>query len=227
MFGFFLGEKKGCDRVFTDKGLSIPVTRIIADECYLVDIQTDKDKKPLSIKLAFKEVRRIKKPVKGELKKQGIEKNLRYIREFRIKNSNFKMEVVEGKKQLLINDQQIKVGEKLSPTIFFKLGDKVDVSGVSKGKGFQGAIKRHGFACGPRTHGQSDRRRAPGSLGETTTPGRVYKGKRMAGRMGNDRVTIKGLEVINIDDKEITVKGLIPGHKGNIVEIKLVDSRVK
>lgn len=101
----------------------------------------------------------------------------------------------------------------------FLVGDIVTVKGVSKGKGFAGVVKRHGFAGGPRTHGQSDRERAPGSIGQTTTPGRVYRGKRMAGRMGGKTVTTKGLKVLDIDEKEITIIGAIPGHRGTFVRI--------
>ncbi|MCL4363675.1 50S ribosomal protein L3, partial [Patescibacteria group bacterium] len=117
-------------------------------------------------------------------------------------------------------ETKIFVGEQIKPTIFFKKGDKVTVSGISKGKGFQGAVKRHHFKGGPRTHGQSHGERAPGSIGMTTTPGRVFRGKRMAGRMGNDRVTVKGLEVVDVIDGGIVVKGLVPGHNGNLLEVR-------
>ena len=101
----------------------------------------------------------------------------------------------------------------------FKEGDKVTVTGVSKGKGFQGGVKRHGFAGGPKTHGQSDRWRAPGSVGQTTTPGRVYKGKRMAGRMGNDTVTVKNLLVVGVAEDHLIVKGVIPGARTSLVTV--------
>lgn len=101
------------------------------------------------------------------------------------------------------------------------IGDKVKVTGISKGKGFAGVVKRWKFAGGPRTHGQSDRERAPGSIGQTTTPGRVYKGKKMAGRMGGKRITIKGLKVVEIKPEEniLVVKGLVPGNKGGMLKI--------
>ena len=105
-----------------------------------------------------------------------------------------------------------------------QIGDKVKVTGLSKGKGFAGVVKRWRFAGGPRTHGQSDRERAPGSIGQTTTPGRVYKGKRMAGRMGKDRITIRGLKIVAIDNEQkiLTIKGLIPGNKkGKVTIVKL------
>src|SRR5207247_7959997 len=106
-----------------------------------------------------------------------------------------------------------KAGDMIQVTSVFEPGDIIDVTGISKGKGFAGGVKRHHFKGGPRTHGQSDRERAPGSIGQTTTPGRVYRGKRMAGRMGNDRVTVRGLEVVAIDSEKhmLTIKGLVPG----------------
>ena len=104
----------------------------------------------------------------------------------------------------------------------FEVGETVKIIGISKGRGFAGVVKRHGFAGGPKTHGQSDRWRAPGSIGGTTTPGRVYKGKRMAGRMGGERVTVKNLKVIGVDieNKILAVKGAVPGRRGTLVEIK-------
>ena len=104
----------------------------------------------------------------------------------------------------------------------FKIGDMVSVSGITKGKGFQGGVKRHGFKGGPKTHGQSDRLRAPGSIGSTTTPGRVYKGKKMAGHMGTIKSTVRGLEVVALaqDNKQMTIKGLVPGYRNNIINIE-------
>ena len=129
---------------------------------------------------------------------------LRFLREFRVKDT----EVNEGDK--------LEVGE------VFSVGDQVDVVGTSKGKGFQGAMKRHGFRGGPKTHGQSDRQRSPGSIGATTTPGRVFKGKRMPGHMGSERVTIQNLQVAYVDaDRNLLgVRGAIPGPKGGVVMIK-------
>ena len=119
---------------------------------------------------------------------------------------------------LIAVDNQEKLDEIL------QIGDKVKVTGLSKGKGFAGVVKRWRFAGGPRTHGQSDRERAPGSIGQTTTPGRVYKGKRMAGRMGKDRITIRGLKIVAIDNEQkiLTIKGLIPRNKkGKVTIVKL------
>ena len=114
------------------------------------------------------------------------------------------------------------LGEVINATEVFKPGDVIDVTGISKGKGFAGVVKRHHFKGGPRTHGQSDRERAPGSIGQTTTPGRVYKGKRMAGRMGHERVTIKNLEIVEvIPEKNILlIKGAVPGARNSLLIIK-------
>jgi large subunit ribosomal protein L3 len=113
------------------------------------------------------------------------------------------------------------VGDRIKVGEVFVVGDKVNVSGTSKGKGFAGVVKRWGFAGGPRTHGQSDRERAPGSIGQTTTPGRVYKGKKMAGRMGHKRVTVKGLKVVEVNPEKnlLVISGLVPGAKGSLVLI--------
>ncbi len=124
-----------------------------------------------------------------------------------------------GKKGIIFGETKIFIGDSIKPTVVFKKGDLVKVSGTSKGKGFQGVVKRHHFAGGPKTHGQSDRERAPGSIGSTTTPGRVYKGKRMAGRMGGERVTVRNLEIVEVKDDGIVVKGLVPGAKKGLLEI--------
>ncbi len=114
------------------------------------------------------------------------------------------------------------VGTIIKATEVFKPGDIIDVIGVSKGKGYAGVVKRHHFKGGPRTHGQSDRERAPGSIGQTTTPGRVYKGKRMAGRMGHERVTIQNLMIVDVGQDQISIKGLVPGSINSLVMIKKV-----
>ena len=114
-------------------------------------------------------------------------------------------------------DVSLQIGDIIKPSDIFEPGDIIDVSGVSKGKGYAGGVKRHHFKGGPRTHGQSDRERAPGSIGQTTTPGRVYKGKRMAGNMGGENVTVKNLQVVAVLDDRVLVKGLIPGPKNSIV----------
>lgn len=116
----------------------------------------------------------------------------------------------------------LQLGDIITALSVFKAGDIIDVIGISKGKGYAGVVKRHHFKGGPRTHGQSDRERSPGSIGQSTTPGRVYKGKRMAGRMGKNRVTIKNLRVVDVTDSEILIKGLIPGIKNSLIMIRKV-----
>ncbi|OGK20527.1 50S ribosomal protein L3 [Candidatus Roizmanbacteria bacterium RIFCSPHIGHO2_01_FULL_39_8] len=210
MSGFILGEKFDQSQAFDDKGERIPTTFIKTSPCYFVEMKEQSKHGYFSVKLGFGQTKNIKKPVQGQLAKAGIKTPLRFLREFRMDDDS------------IIVERKIKVGDELKPTLFFKKGDKVIVSGISKGKGFQGVVKRHGFSGGPRTHGQSDRERAPGSIGMTTTPGRVFKGKRMAGRMGGNRITVKGLLVVDVKDDGIIVKGLVPGAKGGLLEVRSV-----
>lgn len=220
MFGIILGTKFGQSQMFDQEGKRIPVSRINTADCYLIKISSLKDGRKM-IMIGFQEAKNINKAQLGILKKAGIDKSLRYIREFILPND---IEIVdeENRKGIIMNDQKVLEGQVISPRFFFKEGDTIDVAGTSKGKGFQGVVKRHGFRGGPRTHGQSDRERAPGSVGQTTTPGRIYKGKRMAGRMGGERVTIKNLSVIGIsDDGVIQVSGLVPGARNGLLEVSL------
>lgn len=222
MAGFILGTKHNQTQMFDTAGNLIPVTYIQTSPCYLVDIKTVPTDGSVAIQLGFGQAKNIAKPVEGHLAKAGIKTPLRFLKEARIKSTNKDISVIEeeGKKGLLIGEQKIFIGEEVKPTLIFKEGDIIDVSGTSKGQGFQGVVKRHNFRGGPRTHGQSDRLRAPGSIGAATTPGRVYKGKRMAGRTGGERVTIKNLIVMQTDDQSIAVKGLIPGKKGGLIEVR-------
>jgi large subunit ribosomal protein L3 len=159
------------------------------------------------VQLGFAEIKakRMGKGELGHLQKASLPP-LRYLREFRVDA-----------------DQAPKPGDRVTVAIF-QAGEKVDVIGTSKGKGFQGGVKRHGFRGGPKTHGQSDRQRAPGSIGSTTTPGRVYKGKRMAGHMGASRVTSSGLRIALVDAERnlLGLAGSVPGPKGGIVVIREV-----
>lgn len=158
-----------------------------------------------NIEIAFGSVKKITHALEGHLKKAGLDKKPRFFRTVKVKDG---ADLKAG--------QEIKVGEILA------VGDKVSVTGMSKGKGFAGVVKRHHFKGGPRTHGQSDRERAPGSIGMTTTPGRVFRGKRMAGRMGGDRVTVSGLKVVSVDQEKniIVVSGVVPGAKKGLLVIK-------
>lgn len=200
-----IGRKVGMTQVFDENGNVIPCTVIEAGPCYVTQIRTEESNGYTAVQLGFSEtkVQRLTKGQLGHLKRNNLPA-LRYLREFRV---NGDIEVAEG--------QEIKVD-------VFARGERVDVIGTSKGRGFAGTIKRHNFQRQPKTHGQSDRERAPGSVGATTTPGRTLPGKKMAGRMGNDRVTAQNLEVVVIDAERnlIAVRGSVPGAKGGIVMIK-------
>lgn len=211
MSSYILAQKILQTQMYDDKGHRTPVTHLKARGNYIVDIKTKKTDGYDSLKIGFSLKKNIPKPVKGELKKKGIEEPLSHIKEFRTDRYITDQSYTEKK---------YTVGQAIVPADLFQDGDRVDVTGSSKGKGFQGVMRRHGFGGGPRTHGQSDRARAPGSVGSGTTPGRVYKGKRLAGQMGGKRITIKGLRVLRVEDDTIMVKGLIPGPKQNVVAIK-------
>lgn len=222
MAGFILGQKDLQSQAYDEKGNLLPVTKIIAAPCYLVNIIWPETQGPRSVQLGFGKAKHISKPTEGKIKKAGIKTPLRFLKEFRVRGNHKDFTVIEeeGKKGILLGEQKVFIGDEVKPSVLFKVGDVIDVSGTSKGKGFQGGVKRHGFAGGPKTHGQSDRERAPGSIGATTTPGRVFKGQRMAGRMGGVRKTIQNLIVMQADDTSLTVKGLVPGAKGGLLEVK-------
>jgi len=222
MAGFILGEKSGQTQVFDEKGQRIPATFVRTTPNYLVGIKKIEEHGYNALKIGFKQVKNIKKPVRGELAKAGVKAPLRFLREFRLDKVVDQVKFIEegGKQGVVIGEVKIFIGDMIKPEILFKKGDLIDVSGVSKGKGFQGVVRRHHFKGGPRTHGQSDRERAPGSIGQTTTPGRVYRGKRMAGRMGGEKVTVKNLQVIDVRDDGLLIKGLVPGPQGELVELR-------
>jgi len=202
-----LGKKVGMTQVFDEKGEVIPVTVIEAGPCFVTQKKTVERDGYAAIQLGFEEVKRkrLTKGQWGHLQKSKLPP-LRYLREIRVNEAELD-EYEEG--------QKINVG-------IFEVGEMVDVVGISKGRGFAGVVKRHGFRGGPKTRGQSDRMRAPGSIGQTTTPGRVYKGKRMAGRMGNQRVTAQNLEVVLVDPQRnlLAVKGSVPGARNGLLIIK-------
>jgi large subunit ribosomal protein L3 len=202
-----IGKKVGMTQVFDEQGNAIPVTVIEAGPCYVTQVRTADNDGYTAVQLGFDETKpaRLTKGQLGHLQKNSLPA-LRYLREFRVKGDD-----ADG----LEEGSQIKVD-------VFEQGELVDVIGTSKGRGFAGTIKRHNFQRQPKTHGQSDRERAPGSIGMCATPARVLKGTRMAGRMGNDRTTIQNLEVIRIDAEKnlLAVKGSVPGAKGGIVMIR-------
>jgi large subunit ribosomal protein L3 len=198
-----IGKKVGMTQIFDESGAAIPVTVIEAGPCYVTQVRTvDKDGYA-AVQLGFEEVetRKLTGGRLGHLKKYDLP-TLKYLKEFRTK-------------------EEVEEGQKFTVDVFADV-DRVDVIGKSKGKGFAGVVKRYGFAGGPKTHGQSDRLRAPGSIGATSTPGRVFKGKRMPGRMGNQTVTAQNLEVslVNPEKNLIAVRGSVPGPKGGLVVIK-------
>jgi len=195
-----LGKKIGMTQLYREN-LEIAVTAIEAGPCCVTQVKTVEKDKYNAVQIGFGEAKKLSKAEKGHLKENG---NYRYLRELRIEN---------------VKDYQ--VGQKIDAGMF-KAGDIVQVEGISKGKGFAGGVKRYHFKGGPKTHGQSDRHRAPGSIGSTTTPGRVFKGLRMAGHMGACKVTARNLVVVEVDTAKnvLLLKGAVPGAKGGILLIE-------
>ncbi len=207
MISTLIGQKLDQAQDFLQNGKRVPVTEIAVTENVVLQIKTAESDSYTAIQLG---AGLKKKPIKsalGHAKKAGQKSAPLKIREVSVKD--------------ISEDEMPKLGDFVSVDAVFKPGDMVEVTGVSKGKGFAGGVKRHGFKGGPKTHGQSDRHRAPGSIGQGTTPGRVYKGKRMAGRMGTETVTVKNLTVVDVDNeaKKLYVTGLVPGHKNSWVYI--------
>lgn len=205
-----IGKKLYQSQSFTDSGVRIPVTVIEAGPCPIIAVKsTDKDGY-MGVQLGFgtKKIKNTTKPVIGHIKKAGIEEKLpRFLRELRIQEADL--------------EESIKPGALITVGQVFQPGDTIQVVGVSKGKGFAGPVKRHHFSGGPRTHGQSDRERAPGAIGQTTTPGRVFKGKRMAGRLGGRKTTVAHLTVVRVEPEKnlLVIKGVVPGVKNGLITI--------
>lgn len=208
MVNAILGKKLTQSQKSLEDGTRVPVTTIWAGENYVVRTMGSR------MQLGFDTKKHSTKPIEGILKKAGIDKNLRFFREI----APLRAPLADSAGQAT-NGKELKAGQAIAVQEVLKPGDRVQVMGISKGKGFAGVVKRHHFRGGPRTHGQSDRERAPGSIGQTTTPGRVYKGKRMAGRMGQDRVTVKNLVVLSVSDDIVTIKGLVPGGRNSLLLI--------
>lgn len=219
MKAFILGRKGETIQQFTESGDRIPVSYIYTSPCYIVSLKTNETTGRWTFKLGTGLAKHINKPQQGELKKAGIQTPLRFLREVTMSGEKEMLVEKDGAKGVKLADVELFSGSEIKANTMFKKDDLVTVQGISKGKGFQGVVKRHKFAGGPRTHGQSDRERAPGSIGQTTTPGRVYKGKRMAGRMGNQQTSIKGLRVIEATEDKLTIKGVIPGAQGSFLVI--------
>ena len=201
MLSGIIGRKLGMSQIFKDDGKAESVTVIEAGPCTVIQIKTAGKEGYSAVQLGFGEAKRLNSPQRGHLKGLG---QFRDLREFRVDDT-------EG----------IQVGDKVDASLF-EAGDLVDVTGISKSKGFAGVVKRHHFAGGPKTHGQSDRHRHPGSIGAGTSPARVFKGMRMAGHMGGDRVTARHLEVFEADPDRslLLVKGAVPGGRNGLLLIR-------
>ena len=198
-----LGKKLGMVQIFEKDGTVVGCTVLEAGPCLVTQIRTKEQDGYEAVQLGFGHKKRLKEPERGHLKASGAQS--RHLREMK-----------------LIDDaDQYNVGQTLDAGLFAP-GEVVDVTGTSKGKGFAGVMKRHGFRGGPKTHGQSDRARAPGSIGATTTPGRVFKGQRMAGRMGAERVTVQNLKVIRVDPERnlVLVQGSVPGPNEGLLLVR-------
>jgi len=201
MVAGIIGRKLGMTQVFKEDGKMEAVTAVEAGPCVVIQVKTSDKDGYSAVQLGFGAAKRLKSPEVGHLKGLGEFKVLREIR--------------------IAEDESINIGDKLDVSLF-KVGDKIDVTGISKSKGYAGVIKRHGFHGGPKTHGQSDRHRAPGAIGSTTSPGRIWKGLRMSGHMGGEQVTVRGLEVRGADAERniLLVKGAIPGNAKGLLLIR-------
>ncbi len=206
MLNSLLGTKLHMTQMFDPKGKRWAATAIQAGPCTIAQVKTKDKDGYQAVQISFNSRKRVNQPIAGHLKKAGISDAVKYLREV-------KPDDLAG----------LEPGQSFTVSDVFQPGDVVRVMGISKGKGFAGVMKRWKFGGGPRTHGQSDRKRAPGSIGAGTTPGRVVKGKKMAGRMGGDQVTVAGLTVLDIDPETHTllVSGPVPGaNKGLLVITK-------
>jgi len=199
-----IGKKLGMSQTFDEKGKIGAVTAIEAGPCVVTQVKTVEKEGYASVQLGFSEAKNLSSAEKGHLKGLG---QFRYLRELRLDST-----------------ENIAVGQKLDVSIF-KPGDRVDITGITKGKGFAGVVKRHHFKGGPKTHGQSDRWRHPGAIGSTTSPGRVLKGTRMAGHMGNAQLTVRGLKVVAAEPARnlLLIGGPVPGATNGLLIIRKSD----
>ena len=202
-----LGKKIGMTTIFSEDGRKVPVTVISAGPCHVVQIKTAEKDGYSALQLGYDPIKHkhSNKPMMGHFKKAGLPP-FRKVREFTLDDT----------------ESEFKIGQELKIADIFDEGEIIDCIGTSKGKGFQGGVKLHHFKGGPKTHGQSDRNRAPGSIGASSYPSRVVKGLRMAAHMGSDTVTVKGLEIVKIltDDNLVLIKGSIAGPKGGYVILR-------
>jgi len=201
-----IGKKIGMTRIFMDNGRSVPVTVIEAGPCSVTQIKTAENDGYEAVQLGFgdRKVKNTPKPMQQHFAKAGVQPK-RVVKEFK----SFE------------DPSALKLGDEITVEAF-KEGDTITITGWSKGKGFQGVVKRHGFGGGPKSHGQSDRLRAPGSIGQSSYPSRVFKGMKMAGRMGGDRTTLRGRKIMKIipDKNILMVEGTVPGSINGLILIK-------
>ena len=202
-----IGKKIGMTEVFLESGLAHGVTAISVGPCTVTQVKTTENDGYESVQLGYEETKRTSAPIRGHLRPAG--KTFRYLREVRADDIS-----------------QVEVGQQIDVGIF-EPGERINATGLSKGRGFAGGVKRHGFAGGPKTHGQGDRHRAPGSIGAGTSPGRVIKGLKMAGHMGNSRVTVRNLEVVSSDPERnlLLVKGAVPGGRNGLLLLRKTGKR--
>jgi large subunit ribosomal protein L3 len=205
MSKFMMGKKIGMTQVFTEEGLSIPVTVIQAGPLTVVQKKTVDNDGYSALKLGYQDVseKRLSKPEKGQFSKVKVAPK-KILKEFRSNDA-----------------ASFEVGSEIKVDAMFQSGDRVDVSGISKGKGFQGTIKRYGQKGGPETHGSMYHRRV-GSMGSNTSPARVFKGKKLPGHMGVDKITVQNLDVVRVDAERnlLLIKGAVPGPRGGLLVIK-------
>lgn len=196
-----LGKKKGMTRIFTEDGIVQPVSVIEAGPCVITQVKTNQTNGYQAIQIGYQEAKNLNKPSAGHLRNSAP---MKHLREFRTDDL-----------------AEAQLGQKINVDIF-QPGDLVDITGISKGKGFAGGVKRYNFRGGPKTHGQSDRWRAPGSVGAGTTPGRTFPGTKMAGHMGSRRTTVTNMKVVHIDTERnlLLVKGAVPGGSNSVLIIK-------
>jgi large subunit ribosomal protein L3 len=201
MAKFILAEKKEMTQKFTEDGTVIPVTKVVAGPCVVTQVKTDKKDGYTAVQIGFGSKRNLNKPISGHLKNLG---NFRFLKEFRIADPEVK---------------KLTLGDKITAKIF-QAGDLVKVTGTSKGRGFQGVVKRHGFHGSPATHGHKDQLRHSGSIGAGGVQ-HVFKGMRMGGRMGGGQVTVTNLEIVEVDPEknEIFIRGAVPGPISNLLLI--------
>jgi large subunit ribosomal protein L3 len=211
---FILGTKEGASQIFNEKGNITPVTIVEAKPNIITQIRTEEKDGYKAVQVGYgKKLKTQNSKLKTEIKNLKRNLKFRYLKEFRDDEQKIKS---EKKKK----EQEFKIGDEIKVDIFQE-GDKVKISGISKGKGFQGVVKRHGFHGASATHGTKHTHRAGGSIGDTNKA-RVNKGQKMPGRMGSDRITVRGLKIVKVDKENnlLAIKGAIPGHKGTLIEIK-------